>query len=48
MHTFSAPLEPHPLPARRVYKPQFKEQTGEMAIDYALITVKPNVSANTQ
>ena len=46
VHTFAATIENRdPLPGEeRVYKPQFKENTGEMAIDYALITVKPNVS----
>ena len=35
----------YPLPGEeRVYKPQFNEETGEMAVDYALVTVKPNVS----
>jgi hypothetical protein len=45
-YTFSATIENHdPLPGEeRVYKPQFNEQTGDLAIDYALITVKPNVS----
>jgi hypothetical protein len=46
VHTFSATIENRdPLPGEEaVYKPQFNEQTGEMAVDYALITVKPNVS----
>ncbi|MCM3872760.1 MAG: hypothetical protein ND895_18930 [Pyrinomonadaceae bacterium] len=46
VHTFSATIENRdPLPGEeRTYKPQFNEQTGQMAIDYALITVKPNVS----
>lgn len=46
VHTFYATIENRdPLPGEeRVYKPQFKEQTGEMSVDYALITVKPNVS----
>lgn len=46
VHTFHATIENRdPLPGEeQVYKPQFNEQTGEMAIDYALITVKPNVS----
>lgn len=45
-YTFSATIENHdPLPGEeRVYKPQFNEQTGALAVDYALITVKPNVS----
>jgi hypothetical protein len=45
-YTFSATIVNNdPLPGEeRVYKPQFNEQTGEMAVDYALITVKPNVS----
>ena len=46
VYTFSATIENrNPLPGEeREYKPQFNEQTGEMAVDYALITVKPNVS----
>lgn len=46
MYTFSATIENRdPLPGEeREYKPQFDEQTGEMSVDYALITVKPNVS----
>jgi hypothetical protein len=45
-YTFAATIENHdPLPGEeRVYKPQFNEQTGTLAVDYALITVKPNVS----
>jgi hypothetical protein len=45
-YTFSATIENrNPLPGEeREYKPQFNEQTGELAVDYALITVKPNVS----
>ncbi|MDX6695925.1 MAG: hypothetical protein QOF02_3528 [Blastocatellia bacterium] len=45
-YTFAATIENHdPLPGEeRVYKPQFNEQTGALAVDYALITVKPNVS----
>ncbi|MCA1565313.1 MAG: hypothetical protein LC803_06715 [Acidobacteria bacterium] len=45
-YTFAATIENrNPLPGEeREYKPQFNEQTGELAIDYALITVKPNVS----
>lgn len=44
-YTFSATIENrNPLPGEeREYKPQFNE-TGELAVDYALITVKPNVS----
>jgi hypothetical protein len=47
-YTFSATIENRdPLPGEeRVYKPQFNEQTGDLAIDYALITVKPNVSGD--
>ncbi len=46
VHTFSATIENRdPRPGEeREYKPQFNEQTGEMSVDYALITVKPNVS----
>ncbi|HYG11696.1 MAG TPA: hypothetical protein VD835_17245 [Pyrinomonadaceae bacterium] len=45
-YTFSATIENrNPLPGEeREYKPQFNEQTGELVVDYALITVKPNVS----
>lgn len=45
-HTFSATIENRdPLPGEEpLYKPHFNEDTGEMAVDYALITVKPNVS----
>jgi hypothetical protein len=45
-YTFSATIENrNPLPGEeREYKPQFNAQTGELAVDYALITVKPNVS----
>lgn len=45
-HTFSATIENRdPLPGEeREYKPQFNEQTAALAVDYALITVKPNVS----
>jgi hypothetical protein len=45
-YTFSATIENHdPRPGEeRVYKPQFNEQTSALAVDYALITVKPNVS----
>jgi hypothetical protein len=45
-YTFSATIENRdPLPGEeREYKPRFNEQTGEMSVDYALITVKPNVS----
>jgi hypothetical protein len=46
VYTFSATIENrNPLPGEeREYKPEFNEQTGEMSVDYALITVKPNVS----
>jgi len=46
VHTFSATIENRdPLPGEeREYKPQFNEETGVMSVDYALITVKPNVS----
>jgi len=45
-YTFSATIENrNPLAGEeREYKPQFNQQTGELAVDYALITVKPNVS----
>lgn len=47
-HTFSATIENRdPLPGEeREYKPQFNEQTAALAVDYALITVKPNVSGD--
>ncbi len=46
VYTFSARIvNRDPLPGEeREYKPQFNEQTGELSVDYALITVKPNVS----
>ncbi|HWS86532.1 MAG TPA: hypothetical protein VN282_06195, partial [Pyrinomonadaceae bacterium] len=45
-YTFNATIENRdPRPGEeREYKPQFNPQTGELATDYALITVKPNVS----
>jgi hypothetical protein len=45
-YTFSATIENRDPQAgeEREYKPQFNPQTGELTIDYALITVKPNVS----
>ncbi|HEX9917785.1 MAG TPA: hypothetical protein VGA87_01395, partial [Pyrinomonadaceae bacterium] len=45
-YTFAATIENRqPLPGEeREYKPQFNAETGELAVDYALITVKPNVS----
>ena len=36
-----------PLPGEeKEYRPQFDERTGELRADYALITVKPNVSGD--
>ncbi|HEY0097336.1 MAG TPA: hypothetical protein VGB76_00160 [Pyrinomonadaceae bacterium] len=45
-YTFSATIENRDPQAgeEREYKPQFNPQTGELTVDYALITVKPNVS----
>ncbi|MBV8857989.1 MAG: hypothetical protein JOZ02_13735 [Acidobacteria bacterium] len=45
-YTFAATIENRdPQPGEeREYKPQFDPQTGELTIDYALVTVKPNVS----
>lgn len=45
-HTFSATIQNRdPLPGEeREYKPQFDAQTAALTVDYALITVKPNVS----
>ncbi|HWT03172.1 MAG TPA: hypothetical protein VN256_23170 [Pyrinomonadaceae bacterium] len=45
-YTFNATIENRdPRPGEeRVYRPQFNEQTGELEVDYALITVKANVS----
>ncbi|HEY0375895.1 MAG TPA: hypothetical protein VGC87_02965 [Pyrinomonadaceae bacterium] len=45
-YTFNATIENRdPQPGEeRVYHPQFNEQTGELEVDYALITVKANVS----
>lgn len=47
-YTFSATIKNHdPQPGEeREYKPQFDEQTGELVVDYALVTVKPNVSGD--
>jgi hypothetical protein len=46
IYTFSAIIENRqPLPGEeREYRPQFNEQTGELLVDYALVTVKPNIS----
>lgn len=45
-YTFNATIENRdPQPGEeREYKPLFDPQTGELATDYALVTVKPNVS----
>ncbi|HEX8181276.1 MAG TPA: hypothetical protein VF525_17170 [Pyrinomonadaceae bacterium] len=45
-YTYSATIENRkPQPGEeREYKPQHNEQTGELQVDYALVTVKPNVS----
>ncbi|HEV7905169.1 MAG TPA: hypothetical protein VGO96_15110 [Pyrinomonadaceae bacterium] len=45
-YTFNATIENRDPQAgeEREYKPHFNEQTGQLAVDYALITVKPNVS----
>lgn len=45
-YTYSATIQNrYPLPGEEAeYKPQFDEATGELRVDYALITVKPNVS----
>ena len=45
-YTFNATIENRDPQAgeEREYKPQFNPQTGDLAVDYALITVKPNVS----
>jgi hypothetical protein len=45
-YTFNATIENgDPQPGEeREYRPQFDSQTGALAVDYALITVKPNVS----
>jgi hypothetical protein len=46
VYTFSATIQNrNPLPGEeREYKPEFNPQTGELSVDYALITVKPNIS----
>lgn len=46
VYTFSATIENrNPLPGEeREYKPEFDPQTGQLLVDYALITVKPNIS----
>ncbi|HJQ30859.1 MAG TPA: hypothetical protein VJ866_01695 [Pyrinomonadaceae bacterium] len=45
-YTFNATIENHdPQPGEeREFKPQFDPQTGALVTDYALVTVKPNVS----
>lgn len=45
-YTFDATIENHAPQAgeERAYRPQFDAQTGSLTVDYALITVKPNVS----
>jgi len=45
-YTFNATIESRsPQPGEeREYKPQFNPETGDLAVDYALVTVKPNVS----
>lgn len=45
-YTFNATIENRNPQAgeEREYRPQFDAQTGALAVDYALITVKPNVS----
>ena len=45
-YTFSATIENRdPRPGEEpLYKPEFDPQTGELRVDYALVTVKPNVS----
>lgn len=45
-YTFNATIENRDPQTgeEREYKPQFDPQTGELVTDYALVTVKPNVS----
>ena len=45
-YTFNATIENRdPQPGEeREYRPEFDAQTGALSVDYALITVKPNVS----
>jgi hypothetical protein len=39
----------NPLPGEeREYIPQFDRQTGNLVVDYALITVKPNISTDNE
>lgn len=47
-YTSSATIENRqPLPGEQPeYRPEFDERTGELRTDYALITVKPNVSGD--
>jgi hypothetical protein len=49
-YTFKATIQNrNPLPGEeQEYKPQFNEQTGELIVDYALVTVQPNVSGEHQ
>jgi hypothetical protein len=46
VYTFSATIQNrNPLSGEeREYKPEFNPQTGQLTVDYALITVKPNIS----
>ncbi|HEX8337154.1 MAG TPA: hypothetical protein VF621_10525, partial [Pyrinomonadaceae bacterium] len=45
-YTFNATIENRTPQAgeEREYRPQFDPQTGALSVDYALVTVKPNVS----
>jgi hypothetical protein len=47
-YTSSATIENRqPMPGEQAeYRPEFDERTGELRTDYALITVKPNVSGD--
>jgi hypothetical protein len=49
-YTFNATItNRNPLPGEeQEYKPQFNPQTGELIVDYALVTVQPNVSGEHQ
>jgi hypothetical protein len=46
VYTFSATIQNrNPVAGEeKEYKPEFNPQTGELSVDYALITVKPNIS----
>jgi hypothetical protein len=50
VHTGSATIENRSPRAteEREYKPSFESTNGQLSVDYALITIKPNISENDQ